>query len=70
MAYISYKNDTIAVDSVAGRVAWPSAATMLTCFSRNKPRDSSQPVYEQLKILKLSDINKYLIGRVMFRYCN
>ena len=70
MAYVSYKNNSIAVDSVAGRVAWPSAATMLTCFSRNKPRDSFQPVYEQLKILKLSDINKYLTGRVMFRYCN
>ena len=40
---------------------------IITC---SKPRDSSQPLYEQLKILKLSDINKYLIGRFMFRYCN
>ena len=34
------------------------------------PRDSAQPLYEQLGILKLLDINKYLIGRFMFRYCN
>ena len=40
---------------------------ILTC---SKPRDSSQSLYEQLKILKLSDINKYRIGRFMFRYCN
>ena len=40
---------------------------IITC---SKPRDSSQPLYEQLKILKLWDINKYLIGRFMFRYCN
>ena len=39
----------------------------ITC---SKPRDRSQPLYEQLKILKLSDIHKYLIGRFMFRYCN
>ena len=39
----------------------------MTC---SKPRVNSQPLYEQLKILKLSDINKYLIGRFMFRYCN
>ena len=40
---------------------------MITC---PKPRGSSQPLYEQLKILKLSDINKYLISRFIFRYCN
>ena len=40
---------------------------LITC---SKPSDSSQSLYEQLKILKLSDINKYRIGRFMFRYCN
>ena len=40
---------------------------IITC---SKPMDSSQPLYEQLEIFKLSDINKYLIDRFMFRYCN
>ena len=31
----------------------------------SKPRDSSQPLYGQMRILKLSD-NKYLIGRLCF----
>ena len=38
-------------------------------ITSSKPRDSAQPLYEQLGIVKLSDINKYLIGRFMFRYC-
>ena len=40
---------------------------IITC---SKPKDSSQPIYEQLRILKLSDISKYLIDRFMFWYCN
>ena len=40
-------------------------------FSHAKYRDSADPLYKgNLEILKLVDINKYLIGRFMFRCCN
>ena len=39
-------------------------------ITSSKARDSAQPLNEQLGILKLLNINKYLIGRFMFRYCN
>ena len=35
-----------------------------------KYRENADPLYKALGILKLVDINKYLIGRFMFRYCN
>ena len=39
-------------------------------ISNAKYRDSADPLYKSLGILKLVDINKYLIARFMFRYCN
>ena len=39
-------------------------------ISNAKYRDNSDPLYKSLGILKLADINKYLIARFMFRYCN
>ena len=35
-----------------------------------KYRENADPLYKALGILKLVDINRYLIGRFMFRYCN
>ena len=34
-----------------------------------KPRVSAGPLYESLGIIKLDDINKYLIARFMYRFC-
>ena len=34
-----------------------------------KPRESAMPLYESLGIMKLNDINKYLIARFMYKYC-
>ena len=34
-----------------------------------KPRESTGPLYDSLGIMKLTDLNKYLIARFMFRYC-
>ena len=34
-----------------------------------KPRESAGPLYDSLGIMKLTDLNKYLIARFMFRYC-
>ena len=34
-----------------------------------KPRESAGPWYDSLGIMKLTDLNKYLIARFMFRYC-
>ena len=34
-----------------------------------KPRESAGPLYVSLGILKLTDINKYLIARFMYKYC-
>ena len=39
-------------------------------ISNVKYRDNADPLYKALGILKLVDINKYLTGRFMFRYCN
>ena len=33
-------------------------------------RDSADPLYNSLGLLKLVDIDKYLIARFVFRYCN
>ena len=33
-----------------------------------KPRESAEPLYESLGIIKLNDINKYLIARFMYKY--
>ena len=33
-------------------------------------RESVEPVYKAMGILKFIDINKYLIARFMYRYCN
>ena len=33
-----------------------------------KPRESAEPLYESLSIIKLNDINKYLIVRFMYKY--
>ena len=35
-----------------------------------KTREHIQPLYKSLGLLKLIDINKYLVGRFMFRVCN
>ena len=42
---------------------------MVRIITSSKPRDNAQPLYEELGIIKFLDINKYLIGRFMFRYC-
>ena len=34
-----------------------------------KPRESAMPLCESLGIMKLNDINKYLIARFMYKYC-
>ena len=34
-----------------------------------KPRESAGPLYDSLGIMKLTDLNKYLIARFMFTYC-
>ena len=34
-----------------------------------KPRESAMPLYESLGIMKINDINKYLIARLMYKYC-
>ena len=34
-----------------------------------KPRESAGPLYDSLGIMKLTDLNKYLIARFLFRYC-
>ena len=38
--------------------------------SNAKYRESAHPLYKTLGIMKFVDINKYLIARFMFRYCN
>ena len=35
-----------------------------------KRRDSIVHMYKELGVIKFKDINKYLIGRFMFRFCN
>ena len=39
-------------------------------FSNAKYRESADPLYKTLGIMKFVDINKYLIAHFMFRYCN
>ena len=39
-------------------------------ISNVKYRESVHPLYKTLGIMKFVDINKYLIARFMFRYCN
>ena len=39
-------------------------------ISNAKYRESAHPLYKILGIMKFVDINKYLIARFMFRYCN
>ena len=38
-------------------------------ISHAKPRQSAQPLYHHLGIMPLLHINKYVIGRFMYRYC-
>ena len=38
-------------------------------ISHAKPRQSAQPVYHHRGIMPLLHINKYVIGRCMYRYC-
>ena len=33
-----------------------------------KPRESAEPLYESPSVIKLNDINKYLIARFMYKY--
>ena len=35
-----------------------------------KPRGSAGPLYSSLGIMRLTEINKFLIARFMFKYCN
>ena len=35
-----------------------------------KPRNHTDPLFEDLGIIKVVDINKYLTGKFMFRWCN
>ena len=37
-------------------------------ISQTKSRESSQPLYRQLGIIKFMDLNRYLIARFMFRH--
>ena len=37
-------------------------------ISHLKSRISAEPFYDQLRIMQLLDINKYLIGRFMYKY--
>ena len=39
-------------------------------ISNAKYRESAHPLYKTFEIMKFVDINKYLIARFMFRYCN
>ena len=41
---------------------------VIRIISHAKSRISSQPLYNKLRIMKFHDINKYLIGRFMFKY--
>ena len=43
---------------------------MVRVISNAKYRESADPLYKTFGIIKLVDINKYLIARFMFRYCN
>ena len=43
---------------------------IVTVISNAKYRESAHPLYKTLGIMKFVDINKYLIARFMFRYCN
>ena len=42
---------------------------ILRIIAGAKPRESTGPLYVSLGILKLTDINKYLIARFMYKYC-
>ena len=42
---------------------------ILRIIAGAKPRESAGPLYFSLGILKLTDINKYLIARFMYKYC-
>ena len=41
---------------------------VIRIISHVKPRISSEPLYTQLGIMKFHDINKYLLGRFMFKF--
>ena len=41
---------------------------VIRIISHVKPRTSSEPLYTQLGLMKFHDLNKYLIGRFMYKY--
>ena len=42
---------------------------ILRVIAGAKPRESAGPLYVSLGMLKLTDINKYLIARFVYKYC-
>ena len=46
-----------------------SQNTIMRVIAGVKLRESAMPLYESICIMKLNDINKYLIARFMYKYC-
>ena len=69
--YFNYCNliwGSTCVSNLSKLIRLQNAVLWIMCNA--KKIDSVTYLYNELGIFRLTDINKYLIGRFMFRFCN